>query len=76
MKMEIVVAAPSTGVSEQVNCGKDALVQAAETVKRGEIGKLVLCQFALYGRVDPSVKYYHTGWRRDNSFPGGFFRMT
>ena len=51
---------------------EEGIVQAAEVVKRGEIGKLVLCHFAGYGRIGPTVKYYNTGWRRDNSFPGGF----
>jgi predicted dehydrogenase len=49
-----------------------AFMQALEVLQRGEIGKPLLCQFAGYGRVDQSVKYYHTDWRRDNSFPGGF----
>jgi predicted dehydrogenase len=50
----------------------EAFVQANEVLKKGEIGKIVMVNFASHERVDPQLKYYHTGWRRDNSFPGGF----
>jgi predicted dehydrogenase len=49
-----------------------AFARAAEIVQSGEIGQLVTCHWMLHAGLNESNKYYHTAWRRDNSFPGGF----
>jgi predicted dehydrogenase len=48
-----------------------AIQQAAEIIKRGEIGKPIVAHWALHIAAQNDV-YFGTAWRRDNSFPGGF----
>jgi predicted dehydrogenase len=45
---------------------------AGDVIRRGEIGQPIQFNWATSAMVNPQNKYYHTGWRRDNSFPGGF----
>lgn len=47
-----------------------SFLQAANVL--GEIGKPLLCHWALHIPVTPANKYYHTSWRRSPDFPGGF----
>ncbi len=49
-----------------------AFVHAAEAVKRGEIGKPLVCHRIHYTAMTPANKYYHTAWRRAQVFPGGY----
>lgn len=51
---------------------EEAFLRAADLVRRGEIGDPVTCTWALHTPIDERNKYYHTTWRRDSSFPGGF----
>ena len=45
---------------------------AGEVLQRGDLGKPIQFSWVTNENVNASVKYYHTAWRRDNSFPGGF----
>jgi len=45
---------------------------AGEVIRRGDIGQPIQFNWATSSGVNAQTKYYHTGWRRDNSFPGGF----
>jgi predicted dehydrogenase len=45
---------------------------AGERIQRGELGKPIQLIWTTAAVVNPQNKYYHTAWRRDNSFPGGF----
>jgi predicted dehydrogenase len=45
---------------------------ARATIQRGEIGKPVAVSWSHYVTMNEENKYYHTSWRKDNSFPGGF----
>lgn len=47
-----------------------AFIRAAEVLP--EIGKPLLCHWALHLGVMPGAKYYITDWRRSGTFPGGF----
>jgi predicted dehydrogenase len=49
-----------------------AFLHAADLVRRGEIGAPFTCHWAIYTPITANSKYYHTSWRRDSSFPGGF----
>lgn len=49
-----------------------AFIQAGEVVKRGELGKLLLCHWAAHVGITPGNKYYPSLWRRSNRFPGGY----
>lgn len=49
-----------------------AFLQAAEIIQSGELGKLLVAHWALHVAMTPENKYYHTPWRREGSFPGGF----
>ncbi|MBX3083506.1 MAG: Gfo/Idh/MocA family oxidoreductase [Anaerolineae bacterium] len=49
-----------------------AYQQAGEIIRRGEIGKPIQLGWQTASVVNPQNKYYHTAWRRDKSFPGGF----
>lgn len=49
-----------------------AFLQAAEIVAGGEIGMPLTCHWAIYSPINPDSKYYHSAWRRDTSFPGGY----
>jgi predicted dehydrogenase len=44
---------------------------AAEIVRRGDIGRPLLVDWALRSNFSPSNKYFSTTWRRENRFPGG-----
>lgn len=46
--------------------------RAAELVQSGALGKPVLASWVGHAVMTPDNKFYHTPWRRDNSFPGGF----
>ncbi len=43
-----------------------------DVIARGEIGRPIQFLWSTAAAVNPQNKYYHTEWRRDNSFPGGF----
>jgi predicted dehydrogenase len=49
-----------------------AFVQAADLVRRGDIGEPLLCHWASYYHIVPDNKYYQTPWRRSGSFQGGY----
>jgi len=51
---------------------EEAFLEAAAAVQRGEIGKPILCHWAVHVNMAPGNKYYETDWRRFNRFPGGF----
>ena len=44
---------------------------AAEIIRRGDIGRPLLLDWALRIDFSPRNKYFSTIWRRDNLFPGG-----
>lgn len=47
-----------------------AFIRAAEVLP--DIGRPLLCHWALHLGVLPGAKYYITEWRRSGTFPGGF----
>ncbi|MBZ0309987.1 MAG: Gfo/Idh/MocA family oxidoreductase, partial [Anaerolineae bacterium] len=47
-----------------------AMQKAREVI--ADIGKPLLANWAIHVQMTPENKYYHTPWRRDESFPGGF----
>ncbi|RMG86574.1 MAG: gfo/Idh/MocA family oxidoreductase [Chloroflexi bacterium] len=50
-----------------------ATVRAAELVRlEKQIGRPLVCDWSVYIDLGPQNPYYHTSWRRDESFPGGF----
>lgn len=51
---------------------EDAFAEAGNLIGSGRIGKPILCQWALHSPITDNHKYYHTSWRIDQSFPGGF----
>ncbi len=51
---------------------EEAFVRAGEIVRGGAIGRVLLADWAIYINMTPDNRYYHTAWRRDRSFPGGF----
>lgn len=51
---------------------EEPFVRAAEIVASGAIGRVLLADWAIHVAMTPDNPYYHTSWRRDESFPGGF----
>jgi predicted dehydrogenase len=51
---------------------EEAFLRAADLVQTGAIGEPLTCHWAFYTPMTARSKYYHTAWRRDRSFPGGF----
>jgi predicted dehydrogenase len=51
---------------------ESAFTHAADLIQAGEIGQPVTCHWVLHTDMGPSNKYYHTAWRRESAFPGGF----
>jgi predicted dehydrogenase len=51
---------------------EEAFVRAADLVHSGIIGDPLTCSWAIYAPITERNKYYHSSWRRDSSFPGGF----
>ncbi len=49
-----------------------AFVEAARVIAAGQIGRPIIFDWAMHIGITPQVAYYHTTWRRDESFPGGF----
>jgi predicted dehydrogenase len=49
-----------------------AFQRAGQSIRQGDIGRPIQFTWNTCTAVNPQVKYYHTAWRRDNSFPGGF----
>jgi len=47
-------------------------LQAAEAVKRGDIGKVLISQFEFKGTIDQDNRYYNTQWRKVPEYDGGF----
>jgi len=47
-------------------------VRAAEIVASGAVGRPGVAVWSLQIDMTPANKYYHTAWRRSNTFPGGF----
>jgi predicted dehydrogenase len=50
---------------------EDALVKAANFIQEGEIGDLILGQWAVFNSFDKGNKYFETQWRQNPQFPGG-----
>ncbi|MEQ8672137.1 MAG: Gfo/Idh/MocA family oxidoreductase [Aggregatilineales bacterium] len=46
--------------------------QAGEIIRDGGPGKVMVFDWVQHIMVDPQNKYYHTSWRREGDFPGGF----
>ncbi len=51
---------------------EDAFEQAANIIHSGQIGRPLVCHWAVYHPINPDNKYYQTPWRRSGDFPGGF----
>lgn len=51
---------------------EEAFLRAAELVAGGAIGDPLTCSWAIFTPITERNKYYHSQWRRDSSFPGGF----
>ncbi|MEX1021392.1 MAG: Gfo/Idh/MocA family oxidoreductase [Litorilinea sp.] len=51
---------------------EEAFIEAGNLIRAGRIGTPILCQWTLHAPITDSNKYYHTAWRRNESFPGGF----
>ena len=51
---------------------EDAILHAADLIRAGEIGEPVTCHWVLHVSMNQENKYYHTTWRRESAFPGGF----
>jgi predicted dehydrogenase len=51
---------------------EDAILHAADLIRAGEIGQPVTCHWVLHTSMNQENKYYHTTWRRESAFPGGF----
>jgi len=49
-----------------------ALVKAAEIVKKGELGRLFVLNLHRYVSMNQSNKYFHTKWRQDAKYQGGY----
>ncbi len=49
-----------------------AIQRAKEIIQSGTLGKLALFNWAIFAGMSPANQYYHTAWRRDNSYQGGF----
>jgi predicted dehydrogenase len=51
---------------------EDAFVKAEEIIKSSQIGRPLLCHWALSNPIMPDNRYYQTGWRQAANFPGGY----
>jgi predicted dehydrogenase len=51
---------------------EEAFLRAADLVHSGAIGDPLTCHWTVFAPITDHSKYYHTPWRRDSSFPGGF----
>ena len=51
---------------------EEAYQAAGAAIQRGEIGLPLQFSWNVASSLNTQNKYYHTSWRRDNSFPGGF----
>jgi predicted dehydrogenase len=51
---------------------EDAFLHAADLIQAGEIGQPVTWHWVLHTSMNQENKYYHTMWRRESAFPGGF----
>ncbi len=51
---------------------EESFLRVAEMIRTGLIGTPLTCHWAIYTPITAKNKYYHTLWRRDSSFPGGF----
>ena len=49
-----------------------AVVQAAQLVQMGEIGRPLVCHWAIHSDMTSDNPYYATAWRHEEEFPGGF----
>lgn len=49
-----------------------AVQRAKDALDQGDIGRPLLASWAIHVQMTPENKYYHTAWRRNESFPGGF----
>ena len=47
-------------------------VEAREVVASGVLGRPVLADWAIYVEMRPGNKFYHTAWRQDPAYMGGF----
>jgi predicted dehydrogenase len=48
-----------------------AFLEASNMIQRGEIGKPLMCHWAMQIPMNPQNKYYRAEWRRSGDFPGG-----
>lgn len=51
---------------------QDSFQQAAKLIQAGEIGDVLSAGWTIMGSVRPSNKYYHTEWRQEADYQGGF----
>lgn len=49
-----------------------SLIELSNVVRSGELGRLITVQSNAFVQMAAENKYYHTAWRRENIFPGGF----
>lgn len=49
-----------------------SLIAAQQIVVSGGIGRVISADFPFYVAMNPDNKYYHTAWRREGSYQGGF----
>jgi predicted dehydrogenase len=50
----------------------ETFVRAADAIRNGDIGRPMVCNWALHVVMTRENQYYHTAWRRAGDFPGGF----
>ncbi len=51
---------------------EEAFERAAEIIQSGQIGRILVCHWAIHNPINPDNKYYQTAWRRSGTYPGGF----
>jgi len=51
---------------------ESAFVAAREVMAQGAIGKIISVSWAVHSPATPDNAYFHTGWRREGGFPGGY----
>eukprot|EP01025_Chloroclados_australasicus_P058084 TRINITY_DN7271_c0_g1_i1.p1 TRINITY_DN7271_c0_g1~~TRINITY_DN7271_c0_g1_i1.p1 ORF type:complete len:350 (+),score=12.42 TRINITY_DN7271_c0_g1_i1:82-1131(+) len=50
-----------------------AFLYAAEVIKSNRLGTILFGRYLFSKSMNPNVGYYHTKWRRNPQFPGGYF---
>ena len=49
-----------------------SILKAKSTIKSGVLGNPLLANWALHVDMSEQCEYFHTDWRKDGSFPGGY----